>query len=170
MSTFRTMFATGLFTTTLVALSFGQRSSVPQLLSPHLAPDWAKPPVMNNHMMELAGEGALNCGRVRYDQDASLASDCALNAFKAKKRFYVRYDLPGIDSDVSVGVVGKGTNEVYTLVYDSTLSSNDKGDLSKETRLCPIPVNLVETKSGRLKCLSPDPDAENVLPRTDDIY
>jgi len=90
---------------------------------------------------------------------------------RALQPFYVRYDLPGmIDSEVSVGVVGKGPNQVSAILYSHTLGWKDNADLAKETQRCPIPVNLVKTKTGRLKCLSSDPNTDNVFSPIADIY
>ena len=52
------------------------------------------------------GKPALNCGLVGIWENPTIASDCALNAFTRRSPFYVRYNLQGIDSEVSAGLAG----------------------------------------------------------------
>ena len=62
---------------------------------------------------------ALNCGSVGIRQNPESATDCALTAFAHKFPFYVRYDLQGIDSQVSAGLVGDAGENVGFVEYDS---------------------------------------------------
>ncbi len=65
----------------------------------------AGPDLLEKRTEQLAGPGAVNCGRVPARGEPKAATDCALAADQAGKPFRVRYDLQGIDSFVSVAFV-----------------------------------------------------------------
>ena len=60
--------------------------------------------VVQQKLKEIAGSGAMDCGR--HDIQAQMdelktASNCALDAAKAKKPFYVGYNMPGMTNPVA---------------------------------------------------------------------
>jgi hypothetical protein len=88
----------------------------------------------------------------------------------------VRYDLRGIDAEVAAGIVGKSTDEVYAVMYDTPWGWSDQ-ELPQGTRIsddkhlltepCPKPIRLIETPSGRLTCFPPDANAKpNIMSPT----
>ena len=66
----------------------------------------------------LAGWRSVDCGRIRLRNDANPAIDCALYAFRERRPFRVRFDLQGVDSSPSQGVVFTPSGEVFELFYD----------------------------------------------------
>ena len=66
---------------------------------------------LDRQSRQLAGPGAINCGRVQLRASAEAASKCALKAQDARKPFRVRYDLQGVDSEVAIAIIRtpKGT-------------------------------------------------------------
>jgi hypothetical protein len=125
------------------------------------------------------GGSSLNCGRVGIRQNPDRASDCALSAFAQKSPFYVRYDLQGIDSEVSAGLAGDAAGNVYFIEYDSMGWETD--GLSKGAEVtdgkhiyvepCPKPVTLRKTRTGRLTCTKSDPNAShNIMSPAFDPY
>jgi hypothetical protein len=71
---------------------------------------------MDQHLRELAGPEAVDCGRVRVRESPDRATQCA---FKAQKPFYVRYDIQGIDSAVAGGLAAATVEKVYAVEFDS---------------------------------------------------
>ena len=131
---------------------------------------------MQREFLALAGPMAVDCGRVTIRHDTSSASECAINAFESKKAFVVRYDLPGIDSQVAVGLAGDSAGRTYGIAYDS-MGWSDEGlhrpalrkDRNLITTACPRPVRLRKTGGGGLTCFPPDPNAKPniMLPNAD---
>ena len=66
----------------------------------------------------LSGPHATDCGRVGIRGNPKAATECALRSFREGKPFRVRYDLQGIDSDVSAGLVYTPDGKLYGLVFD----------------------------------------------------
>jgi hypothetical protein len=120
---------------------------------------------MDQHLRELAGPEAVDCGRVRVRESPDRATQCA---FKAQKPFYVRYDIQGIDSAVAGGLAAATVEKVYAVEFDSMgWASNGLPKTSKLssdhhliTTPCPKPVKLLKTGSGRLTCFPPDPNSK----------
>jgi hypothetical protein len=150
-----------LFLATGLAPGFAQSVSASppgavQLLSPHLASDWAqdqRQQMITHRLKELAGNAAVDCGLVRGYQDPTSRTDCALEAFSAKKPFYVRYEFVGfdiMDGELIVGFVAQNFRQVVELVYVRDGWPWRRGHLT--TRPCPDPVTLVMTPHGRLSC------------------
>ena len=125
------------------------------------------------------GKPALNCGLVGIRENPTIASDCALNAFAHRSPFYVRYNLLGIDSEVSAGLAGDAQGNVHFVEYDSMGWETDglaKGAEITDgkhiyTEPCPNPVALRKTRSGRLTCARGNPNASrNIMSPTLDPY
>jgi|SRR5260370_4971804 len=124
--------------------------------------DWMSPPILKQRLLALAGESAINCGRAsRSSLSPADVTDCAFQEYVSKKKFYVRYDLQGIDSELAVGFAFDG-QRVYAVTWERTIGWGDQQTLHVEE--CPSPIKLVKTKSGTLNCFPPDPNAKaNIL-------
>ena len=109
--------------------------------------------------LQLAGPGARDCGRVRVHGNPTAASDCGLTAFRLGKPFRVRYDLQGIDSNVSAGLVYTPEGKLYGLVFDGDPLGRGGTSWSRqraEKVLCPSPFRLYTNPNGRLNCFVED--------------
>jgi hypothetical protein len=125
-------------------------------------------PMMDQHLIELAGPYAVDCGRVHVLESPEKATRCALKSFHLNKAFHIRYDIQGIDSAVAGGLAAVSRREIYAIEFDSMgwasegLPKNSK--LSSDNHLvttpCPRPIKLLKTGSGRLTCFPPDPKAK----------
>jgi hypothetical protein len=114
---------------------------------------------------QLAGPRATDCGRVSVHENPKAVSACGLNAFHQQKPFRVRYDLQGIDSDVSAGLVYTPEGKLYELVFDGDPMGQGGTSWSRqqaEKVLCPSPFRLSINSNGRLNCF----DKEAVRPHT----
>jgi len=112
--------------------------------SPSSAVPASKPPdAVQLKLQEYAGNSATNCGRLDIHAPEALskgAADCALQASKAKKAFYVAYDMPGM----AVGVAGNAEGKLFTARSEGGAVST--GDCPSELRLA---------SSGRVTCFAP---------------
>lgn len=95
----------------------------------------------------LAGWRAVDCGHIRLRSDANPAIDCALYAFREHRPFRVRFDLQGLNSSPSQGVVFNSDGATYELFYDRRSSDSLLHGYWVNERLyqrqCPSPVKLV---------------------------
>ena len=106
---------------------------------------------------KLAGTHAVDCGRVRAHRSPDAATACALRAFHDSKPFRVRYDLRGIDSDVSAGLVYTPEGTMYGLVFDGDPEGQGGTSWSKQRTdktPCPLPLHLYVNSNGRVNCFS----------------
>jgi hypothetical protein len=104
---------------------------------------------------QLGGPRAAECGRVGIHADPTVASACGLNAFHQGKPFRVRYDLQGVDSNLSAGLVYTPEGKLYGLVFDGDPIGRDGTSWSRqrtEKILCPSPFHLYSNSNGRLNC------------------
>jgi len=114
-------------------------------------------PFMEDRLRLLAGDEAINCGRVGRYRNARAASDCAIEAFA------VYYSPRGIDSIRSTGLASNARGGVYAVDYNSRPWSFL--GLPKEVQLtdgnhilvvsCPKPVRLIRQQDGTLDCMPP---------------
>jgi hypothetical protein len=72
---------------------------------------------------------------------AAVATKCALKAFGEKQPFRVRYDLRGIDSDVSAGLVYTPEGKLYGLTFDGD-PQGQRGTSWSRQRAEKIPYTL----------------------------
>jgi hypothetical protein len=104
----------------------------------------SKPPdAVQLKLQEYAGNSATNCGRLDLhapEAQSKSAADCAMQASKAKKPFYVAYDMPGM----AVGVAGNAEGKLFTARSEGGAVST--GDCPSELRLA---------SSGRVTCFAP---------------
>jgi len=122
--------------------------------------------VVSNRLKALAGgdsSQAIDCNSPRPSGTTDDAG-CAMNAFAAKKAFYVRYYQQGYDSFAFRGYAGDGAGNVYEMDYDSRpLMVTDS--VPKEAQLfddnhvlvipCHKPVTLERYANGNLICQVP---------------
>ena len=96
-------------------------------------------------LQELAGKDATNCGDVKSlsRDEVQKASDCAMNASKAKKPFLVSYDMPGL----SVGVAGNAEGKLFTV------QSGEENGKPAAPKFEPCPAQLRIAQSGRVTCM-----------------
>ena len=119
-------------------------SSAP--MSSAAAPTVANDAVQDK-LKELAGSGAVDCGRHEIqasNDELKKASDCALDASKAKKAFYVGYDMPGM----TTAVAGNGEGKLFAVDIQGagTGAHLESG---------PCPADLRVASSGRVTCFKP---------------
>ncbi len=119
-------------------------TSAAPMASPANAQSSSKPPdAVQLKLQEYAGNSATNCGRLDIhapEAQSKGAADCALAASKAKKAFYVAYDMPGM----AVGVAGDAEGKLYT-------ARSEGGAVSSGN--CPSDLRLAS--SGRVTCFAP---------------
>ena len=112
--------------------------------SPSSAVLASKPPdAVQLKLQEYAGNSATNCGRLDVhapEAQSKGAADCALQASKAKKPFYIAYDMPGM----AVGVAGDAEGKLFT-------ARSEAGAVSSGN--CPSELRLAA--SGRVTCFAP---------------
>jgi hypothetical protein len=105
----------------------------------------------------LSGHHATDCGRVQVRGNPETATECALKAFREGRPFRVRYDLQGIDSDVSAGLVYTPEGKLYALVFDGDPSGQGGTSWSRqrtEKLPCPVPFQVYVNPRRRLNCFS----------------
>jgi TonB family protein len=103
--------------------------------------------LMDRRMRLIAGNDALDCGRMKVDGDPKPGLRCARRSISRKHTFFVRFDSFGIDSFVSDGFAGDGSGKVYSVVFDSLGLGPSPGieimDNSHDAvQLCPKPVRI----------------------------
>lgn len=103
---------------------------------------------------DLAGSGAINCGRVRVGTSPELASNCVLKALSEKKPFFVRYERPSWGGESAIGFTGTADGRVTEVDWD-------KGELTwpfysnreyVNTSPCDRLTVLKTGKDGRVEC------------------
>jgi hypothetical protein len=151
------------FQTNCTEFSVGDEPPTVLSVSLHANPNTGLAPssVMDNRLRNLSGDRATDCGRVKIGDNAAEATACVLREFRNGQPFLVRYDVQGIDSEVSIGLVSD-SHAVYTVAFDSFRTS-PRG-LPKGSNLmdgnhnvvltCPVPVKLHVTTTGKVTCLS----------------
>ena len=69
-------------------------------------------------LRKIAGWFSLDCGHVRYRENADRAISCAQNAIRARHHFYVAFDWRGIDSHGTMGLAANSEGAVYEVTTD----------------------------------------------------
>lgn len=102
-------------------------------------------------LQEVAGSGATDCGRVKSQapDDTQKASECAMNAAKDKRAFYVAYDMPGL----TIGVGGNPQGKLSMVQSDG--AANATAGAKTEVKSAPCPSDLRLAPSGRVTCMPP---------------
>lgn len=134
----------------------GCSNSVPDLIDNH--PKKLLSDAMETGSRKLIGLEATDCGRVQISQSPELANDCALAAFKSGKSFRVRYDLRGIDSVVSEGLLRASDGKIYKMTFDGDPMGGGGISPTRQRFLtipCPEPVKMRLTEDRHLDCFPP---------------
>ncbi len=103
----------------------------------------------------LSGSHATDCGRVGIRANPAIATECAVKSFRAGKPFRVRYDLQGIDSAASAGLVFTPDHNLYALEFDGDPMGQGGTSWSRQRvnqEACPHPYQLYVNPNGRLNC------------------
>src|ERR1700686_3395159 len=117
--------------------------------SRNLPPDWASRPLLKRRLISLAGEGALNCGHASFSTiHASNVTNCALQSYSSKTKFYVQYDVQGIDSERGIGFAFDG-KDVYAVAWEGLGEGLQqywrRGQEVIAVEACPSPTRLFRT-------------------------
>jgi hypothetical protein len=100
----------------------------------------------------LAGWNARNCGRVSYNEDGGMASECVVKAFRDKEPFRVRYQTTSIDEASAFAIVGARDGHLYHIAF---LGGSPDGGVNfchqnVDTWRCQEPISFhKETDWGR---------------------
>jgi hypothetical protein len=120
---------------------------------------------LKQRLRELAGNNAVNCGHASHSSlHPADVTDCALQEYAAKKRFYARFDLEGgFDVNVGVGFASDG-KKVYVITSWRAIPWDDEPPSYRlQVYQCPLPIKLLKTESGLLDCFSADPGSRPKL-------
>jgi hypothetical protein len=119
--------------------------------------------VMEGRLRQLAGDGAVDCGRGKANVSVTAAANCVRSALADKKPFYIRY-VSDIDNSVlAEGIAGDSRAEIYEIRYVSTrwsASERPRGAQLSDggyilTQACPKPVRMWGALNERLTCFPP---------------
>jgi hypothetical protein len=116
--------------------------------------------LLERQSWQLAGEKAVDCGRVPLGENPKGAADCALRAYKAGKPFRVLFDVQGIDSFVAEAYVRSPDGTLHGLMWDSDPAGGGRrGPGIVSEMQCPTPFHFYMAPQGRLACYPPRPFA-----------
>jgi TonB family protein len=110
--------------------------------------------LMDRRMRLIAGDDALDCGRVKVGGDPKASVRCARRAISKKRGFFVRLDGVGIDSFLSYGFAGDGSGSVYSVEFDSLGCGPSPGieildNGHDAVQICPKPVRIRKEMSSK---------------------
>jgi hypothetical protein len=124
---------------------------------------WREVAPIRNRLAVLAGQGAINCGKVWPRTDPKPSSECVLKSFENHRPFYVLYDTQEIriDSHFIDGLAGDKSGNLYDVEFDSMGRSSE--GLSDDTQLvdgghifvepCSKPITLSKSIYKGLTCI-----------------
>jgi Carboxypeptidase regulatory-like domain len=132
--------------------------------------------VMDRRLQTLAGNDAINCGHAHVEHSPHKETACGLNANKRKKAFYVRYDVPCGDCELSVGLATDALGRVFAVHFDSMGMSTWELDAAEAmpdgiftvVAPCPPRPGLRVTSTGALSCFSPRDKLHNIMQQLDE--
>lgn len=109
---------------------------------------------MDGASKNLAGWRGVDCGRVKVRGDATLATQCALQANANARPFRVIYNIQGFDSIVAGAIVRTPRGKLFALNYDSCPSGCGFSLLQQRVQVtsCPEPYHLYVNPLGRINC------------------
>jgi hypothetical protein len=87
-----------------------------QGLAARLWPTTTAQQVEVRQLRKIAGWFSLDCGHVRYRENADRAIACAEDALRARRRFYIAFDSRGFDSHGTTGLAANSEGAVYEVV------------------------------------------------------
>jgi hypothetical protein len=143
-----------ILTIAIASLVACNKSSAPAAVSaksadPAKSGDTAKSadPVQQK-VQDLAGSNATDCGHVtsQVPEHTQKASECAMQAAKDKKAFYVVYDMPGL----TVGYAGNSQGKLFSVQAEQPENAGAKA----EAKTTPCPAVLRVAQSGRVTCMA----------------
>jgi hypothetical protein len=141
------LFLTAAVLTTLCCLTACDKSPKPVAPPNSAIPSSTSSPDAAWQKLQLdSGSGASDCGRLSVSasqEQLKGASDCAMEASRAKHPFYVAYDMPGM----TVGVAGNSDAKLFTV--------QSQGPGSPDVTSGDCPSQLRVASSGRVTCLAP---------------
>lgn len=119
-------------------------------------------PGLESQLADLAGKGALNCGRVTRNQKPIAASDCARKAFADSKPFYVSYDREDWGEGYTVSYARDAGGNLYFVEYLSERwppqPESERAHIADDNHIrfgdCPKPAHLFEFRDGELTCFA----------------
>jgi hypothetical protein len=136
----------------LAGLLAGCQSSPPPPVSAQSGAPAAKSgDAVTQKLQELAGSGATDCGRIKFQpqgpQDATRnASSCAMQAAQQKHPFFVAYELPGL----TVAIAGNSQGKLFSVTAEQAQGTSS-GAAQLNSGPCPAELRLAE--SGRATCI-----------------
>jgi hypothetical protein len=110
---------------------------------------------MDRKLRKISGGSASDCGRVRIGQPPQTASQCVLDSFNAHKAFRVRYDILGVDTAMAGGLSQGKDGKIYAVSFMASPYGDGRITLLGQqvnAVLCPVPLALRLTPSGRVTC------------------
>ncbi len=121
--------------------------------------------LIDSRLRTLAFQGGVepvNCGSVDPVGSTDARANCALNAFRERAPFYLRYYVQLPNSFRHEGFAGDSEGNVYQVEYYSgheievgdTVGVQSDGEHMSLSK-CPKPVGLSKTKDGTLFCVIP---------------
>jgi hypothetical protein len=148
-----------------VSIQTNETESCDLMLQVVPQPERPSSKVLDDALRKVADPDAVNCGHVHVLESSKQASSCVLEEFRRGHAFFVRYDLPGVDSEVAAGLAGN-SNHLSEFEYDSFGISREgwRGSprFQFDDRLvsvdCPSPTKLRRMKSGRVSCFERSKD------------
>lgn len=120
--------------------------------SPTDDPDAGTACELADEIASLAGPDAKDCGTVPFGGDVATAYACAIESFVAGTRFFVTFDLGGMDSQVRSAIVGGPDGVVSILRYDSCPMGCGDGHHDIHRATCADPFVLKTRSADVLAC------------------
>jgi len=124
--------------------------------------DHASPELLDKRLRVIAGLGARDCGRLPLRSNSKLPANCARDAIKARKPFYVRFDEAGLDSTIASAMAGDTRGNVFLIAFDSL--GMDSDSLPAGATMpdgfhtlvipCSQPVRVRVTRAEELACFA----------------
>jgi hypothetical protein len=132
--------------------------------------------VTDRRLQILSGKQAVNCGHVRINEPPKAKTSCALTAHKHNKAFFIRYDVPCGDCEMSFGLAADELGRLFAVRFDSMGMST--WELSPAQSMpdgiftvvapCPPRPGLRITRTGALSCFNESEKAENIMQQLDE--
>ncbi len=102
---------------------------------------------------EVAGPGAVSCGRVALGASTAAADACAVAALRANRPFWFAVQLMGIDSEVWSGIARAPDGAAYSLLWDGDPSGGSHiGARTQRSRCGALRVVVIDG-AERVRCV-----------------
>lgn len=94
---------------------------------------------------EIAGASATFCGRVALGADRAASRQCAIDAVRAGRAFWVAWQGMGIDSEVWSGFAQAPDGTAYSFLWDGDPSGgSDLGARTQRVRCARLTVTTID--------------------------